>query len=66
MARLRQGEKQAKTRTIERLLKGHGLGLSEEEIAAELGWDRRTVNNYLRELDTHQKAYRQGRFWFPG
>ncbi len=65
MARLRNGEKESRKKLIASLVRYHGLGLSEEEIAQEMGLDRRTVNNYLRELDDEQKAHKQGRKWWP-
>jgi len=65
MARLREGEKLARSSVILQLLRRHRLGLREVEIADELRLERRTVNNYLRELDEQQKAHRHGRLWFP-
>jgi hypothetical protein len=50
---------------VARLLRRCGLGLYEQEVAEELGWERRTANNYLRELDKQEKAHRDGRLWFP-
>lgn len=66
MARLPRGEKQRRSNKVAHLLHRCRLGLSEQEIAEETGWDRRTVNNYLRELDREEKAHRKGRKWFPG
>lgn len=65
MARLTEGAKAECSSRILRLLRRHRLGLREVEIAAELQLERRTVNNYLRELDQQQRVYRQGRLWFP-
>jgi hypothetical protein len=33
-------------------------------MANELGWQRRTVNNYLRTLQQRGLAYKEGRDWF--
>lgn len=66
MARLPKGEKDNRLREVSGLLHECSLGLYEQEVAEELGWDRRTANNYLRELDKKEKAHRQGRKWFPG
>jgi DNA-binding NarL/FixJ family response regulator len=66
MARLPEGEKQDRSNRISRLLQKCRLGLSEQEIAAETGLNRRTINNYLHELDKKEKAHREGRKWFPG
>lgn len=66
MARLPEGEKQRRLSRLFRLLNRCRLGLTEQELSAEMGWDRRTTNNYLRELDRQQKAHRDGRKWYPG
>lgn len=65
MARLPEGEKERRLSRLSRLLKRFGLGLYEQEVAQEMDWDRRTANNYLRELDNQQKAHRNGRKWYP-
>lgn len=66
MARLPEGEKEQRANRISRLLQKCGLGLSEQDIAEETGLDRRTVNNYLRQLDEEERAHREGRKWYPG
>jgi hypothetical protein len=65
MARLPQGEKQRRLSKVSRLLNRCRLGLTEQEVSEEMGWDRRTTNNYLRELDQNAKVYRNGRKWYP-
>ncbi|MFQ5578557.1 MAG: hypothetical protein ACE5G8_16385 [Anaerolineae bacterium] len=64
MARLRNGEKSGKAAKVERTLHRHFWGIRESELAEELGWGRRTLNNYLRRLQEDGKAYREGRSWF--
>jgi DNA-binding NarL/FixJ family response regulator len=64
MARLRKGEKSTRERRVQRLLRQYAFGLRESEIACELDWQRRTVNNYLRELQRRGQAYKEGRCWF--
>ena len=64
MARLRKGEKSRRERQVQYLLRWCEFGLRESEIACELGWQRRTVNNYLRELEQRELAYKEGRCWF--
>lgn len=64
MARLPQGERSSRLRRLLRLLQRHPWGLREHEIAAEMGWHRRTANNYLRELARQGKAAKEGRLWF--
>jgi response regulator of citrate/malate metabolism len=66
MARLPEGEKQRRLRSVSRLLNRCRVGLTEQEVSQEMGWDRRTTNNYLRELDDEEKVHRNGRKWFPG
>jgi hypothetical protein len=62
MARLFRGEKKSKLTSLWRLLFGRN-GVRESEAAELLHWDRRTANNYLRDLKTHGKAYKEGRAW---
>ncbi len=64
MARLPQGEHEERENLLLRLLKRLRWGVRESEIAEELGWERRTVNNYLNDLKDDEKAYREGRSWF--
>ena len=64
MARLYEGERARRERQVHRLLRRHCFGLRESEIAATLGWDRRTVNNYLRTLRRQRLIYKEGRDWF--
>jgi predicted DNA-binding transcriptional regulator len=63
VARLFKGEKAHKETRIQRLLHQHDFGLRESEIAQELGWERRTVNNYLRDLKRRGRVYKEGRCW---
>jgi hypothetical protein len=64
MAKLQKGEREEKENKIHRLLKRLRFGVRESEISEELGWQRRTVNNYLRQLKKDEKAERDGRSWF--
>lgn len=65
MARLPKGEKERQKGRLARLLHYCGLGLTEQEVAEEMGWERRTANNYLRELDEENRAHRDGHKWYP-
>lgn len=65
MARLPKGEKEERKGLLASIVRYCGLGLTETEIAEETGLDRRTVNNYLRELDQEGEAHKKGRKWFP-
>ncbi len=42
-------------------------GITEAEVAkfVNMADQRRTVNNYLRELEDEGKVYKDGRYWFP-
>ena len=66
MARLFEGEHEERQERLLRLLRRHRWGLRESEIAQELGWERRTVNNYLHMLEQNRHAYKDGRSWFAG
>ncbi len=64
MARLFAGEKRSKLTALRRLLRGHDNGLREKEAAEMLCWDRRTANNYLRDLARRGNVYKEGRLWY--
>ena len=64
MARLSRGERHRKVRLVRTVLYQHPYGLRESEMASELGWQRRTVNNYLRTLQSRGLAYKEGRNWY--
>jgi len=63
MGRLMNGEKKHKENQVVRLLRQCFFGLRETEVAEELGWDRRTANNYLRTLQRKGRVYKEGRVW---
>jgi predicted DNA-binding transcriptional regulator YafY len=65
MPRIDEETKQQRLERIALLLMRNARGLTEGEIADEVNLDRRTVNNYLRELDYQGKAYKSGIYWFP-
>jgi Mn-dependent DtxR family transcriptional regulator len=64
MARLFGGEREHKTTEVTQLLQEYEFGLREVEVAEILGWERRTANNYLHELETQGRAYKEGRLWY--
>ncbi len=66
MARLFSGEKSDKANQVLQLLRRCFNGLRESEISQELGWDRRTTNNYLRELSDQGRIHKEGRDWHLG
>lgn len=46
------------------LLRRYPDGLTEQEIASELNFDRRAVNNYLHDLELRGEIYKDGRYWY--
>ena len=64
MARLSKGEREEKRNFLQRMLRRFRWGIREGELSEELGWQRRTLNNYLRELQRDGEAHRDGRSWF--
>lgn len=64
MARLYDGEKEQITNEIHNLLQRSYHGIRESEIAEQTAMDRRRVNNYLRELQQDDKAYKEGWEWY--
>jgi DNA-binding IclR family transcriptional regulator len=64
MARIPRWEKNQKTRRVRRILSQHPFGLRESELTDVLGWERRTVNNYLRALQRKGLIYKEGWEWF--
>lgn len=64
MARLRDDEKASKEYQVVGKLRKHVFGIRESELAIELDWQKRTLNNYLRRLQQRGEAYKEGRSWF--
>ena len=64
MARLRKGEGEQKKKRVSWLLRSAVFGVTEADAADDLGWGRRRLNNYLRDLQKSGKAERKGRRWF--
>lgn len=55
-------------RNIERvlmLIKRHPNGITASEIAQESGFERRTVDNYLKLLEENAEVYKDSKYWFP-
>lgn len=63
MPKIDQDTKQKRVELVYRLVERHPNGLTEQEIADKLNMGRRTVNNYLRELEIQGKLYKEGRLW---
>ena len=62
MPKTDQDTKQKRVELVYRFVQRHN-GLTEQEIADMLNMGRRTVNNYLRELEIQGKVYKDGRLW---
>ncbi|NOH03076.1 MAG: CRISPR-associated helicase Cas3' [Chloroflexi bacterium] len=65
MPRIDDEDKRNRLERIFLLLTRNARGLTEAEIADEIRLERRTVNNYLRELEFQGKAFKDGLYWFP-
>ena len=64
MARLYPNECIRNEQRILQTLYEQFAGLSESEIAHEMEWGRRRLNNYLREMRARQLVYKEGQLWF--
>jgi|GEM_PF-13513 len=65
MPRIDELTKQQRAERIWLTVKSNPNGITEAEIAAELNMERRTVNNYLRDLEYEGKIFKDGLAWFP-
>lgn len=65
MPRIDDESKQQRMERIWLKVKSETRGIKESEIADELHIGRRTVNNYLRELEIEGKVFRDGVLWHP-
>ncbi len=69
MTRISNDKKRQRLERIALIIQRHPLGLSELEIAAEIGMEdrRRTVNNYLRQLEREGWVYKENHstLWLP-
>ena len=65
MPRIDDNDKRQRLERIHLLLARNARGLNEGEIADEVNIGRRTVNNYLQELEYQGKAFKDGIYWFP-
>lgn len=66
--KISEATRQARLNRVSMLLRQHPNGLREQEIATTLNIERRTMNNYLRELEARGQIYREDNglwCWFP-
>lgn len=64
MTKIAEGTKHSRLNRIFLLLQRHENGLTEREIAEQLGFEGRTTNNYLRQLEMEGKIYKDRKYWF--
>lgn len=57
-------ESKGRRKELVRLLVQRSNGIKESEIANELRFEKRTVHNYLDELNMEGKVYKEGQLWF--
>ncbi len=65
MARIDDATKKDRLDRMYLILSRNPRGLTEAEIADEINLERRTANNYLRELEEQGKTFKDGIYWFP-
>lgn len=63
MPRISETKKLYRKERVEALLQRFD-GMAENEISKTLNIERRTTNNYLRELEMEGKAYKDGTLWY--
>lgn len=66
MPRIPEKDTAARQERILSLLRLHHDGLTEQEIANDLNLERRTVNNYLRDLESQGWLFKDGPRWMMG
>ncbi len=62
--RISENTRRERLERIRLLLQRNPNGIREAEIAEKLNFERRTVNNYLRELEMQGYVYRDEQHWF--
>jgi len=67
MPRISDDDKATRRERVLMIMQRHEERLTTQEIAGYLGLERRTVDNYLYELETEGKLYKDGKYWlaFP-
>lgn len=65
MPRIPNDDKRARLDRVYILLKRHEDGLTVQEIVEYLNLERRTVDNYLVELETEGRVYKDSKYWLP-
>ncbi len=65
MAQIDKTTREQRPERIYLILQRNARGLAEAETADEIRLERRTTNNYLRELELRGKAFKDGIYWYP-
>jgi predicted DNA-binding transcriptional regulator YafY len=65
MARIEDQTKRQRKERVWLAVKRHPEGITEGEIAEFVGLERRTTNNYLRELESEGKIFKDSTLWCP-
>ncbi|RMD57321.1 CRISPR-associated endonuclease Cas3'', partial [Candidatus Parcubacteria bacterium] len=65
MARIDEKTREQRKERVWLKVRSSSNGIREAEIADELRMERRTVNNYLRELEIEGRIIKDGRLWYP-
>lgn len=63
MPKVDQATREGRKERVFLTLRRYPAGLSEAELEQVTGFERRTLNNYLRELETEGKVYKDGVSW---
>lgn len=63
MPRKSEASRQQALEQIKRLIEIHPNGIKESEIVEKLNYNRRTANNYLRQLEVDGYIYKDGMLW---
>ncbi len=63
MARIKDEVKEQRKKRIWMIIRENN-GIRQRELADLSGFDNRTVNNYLNELDREAKVFKEGVLWF--
>lgn len=64
MTRISEDDKRKRKERVYRTLQRHPDGLSSIELADATQLERRTIDNYLGELDSEGHVYKEGKLWF--
>lgn len=64
MPRIPADDKSRRKERIRLMLERQQQGMTEQEIANAMQFERRTINNYLNEMERQGEIYKEGTHWF--